>query len=716
MRLWAALVLSCGLIAGLALPARAEDPWADAVAQFVQGPNPPPGFDDPQRAVGAPRGSMVSAPNNGACVSLGGQGGQLTLKFNSPVVDDPANPFGLDCIVFSNAFWVGGNPQLKFQEPALIEISEDTNGNGVADDSWYLIPGSRSFPYAPFPWRSEPDGQANSAGTPDPMAGNIRNPNTFDVGSGNDNTEYTWGYAEMTPAVQPYLDNYVRPDDPLAVGLTDRSGGGDAFDIAWAADASGQPANLSQFHFLRLTSFVTRNFGVIGVASPEIDAAADVAPNVDADGDGILDDYETRVAATDPLRPESTVLPLEIPPHAGGSPAGTLLGAATHPSGTCLRLYANDPGTDGAREFNAVVDIIPVSAPSAPLPQAELVPSQCVYEIQSSIADFMSVGIQSAEVVLHYQSTDIAGLDEAALQPYSFRNGAYGQVGLTSIQANPTANQVSFRTQYPGTFLLAAPSGSGDTASATGPQGVIALQASPAEGTVADPANTISVTSGVILNETATPIVDGTLITVSSSRGQAVSADADGSTSGTQVAAVAGAIAFTIQAPQQAGTVTLSAASVQGAAYGELLYAFLPGPPASEIEWQLREPHGADPVVMDMDTERVRDQFGNIVRDGVLLTIEITGDGVLASGDADSDAPGYQARIAGGVARITVETPFEDSEFGLNVYTTQGGTPLGQGLFSPKEFVHLPIYGVLALATLCLLAGARGLRRNYSRR
>lgn len=712
MRLWAALVLSCGLFAGLASSARAEDPWADAVAQFVQGPNPPPGFGDSQRAVGAPRGGMVSAPNNGACVSLGGQGGHLTLKFNTPVTDDPANPSGLDCIVFSNAFWVGGNPQLKFQEPALVEVSEDTNGNGVADDPWYLIPGSRSFPYAPFPWRSEPDGQANSAETPDLMAGNTRNPNTFDADSGNDNTEYTWGYAEMTPAVQPYLDNYMRPDDPLQVGLTDRSGGGDAFDIAWAVDVSGQPANLSRFHFLRLTSFIARNFGVIGVASPEIDAAADVAPDVDTDADGILDDYETRVVDTDPSRLESTLLPLEIPPHAGGSPAGTLLGAATHPSGTCLRLYANEPRTDGAREFNAKVDILPVSAPSAPLPQTELVPSQCVYEIQSSVADFISVGVQPAEVVLHYQSADIVGLDEAALQPYLFRNGAYGQVGLTSIQANPAANQVSFRTQYPGTFLLAAPSGSGDTASATGPQGAIALQASPAEGTVADPANTVNVTSGVILDETATPIADGTLITASSSRGLVVSADADGSVPGTQVAAVDGTISFSIQAPQQAGTVTISAASVEGAAYGELLYAFVPGPPAPEVQWQLREPHGADPVVMDMDTERIRDQFGNIVRDGVLITIELTGDGVLASGDADSDAPGYQARIAGGVARITVETPFEDSEFGLSVYTAQGGTLLGQGLFSPKEFVHLPVYGGLAVAAILVLAGARRLRRN----
>ncbi len=587
------------------------------------------------------------------------------------------------------------------------------NGNGVADDPWYLIPGSRALPYSPFPWRSEPDGQANSAGTPDLLAGNIRNPNSMDPNLSNDLTEYNWGYAEMTPAVQPYLDNYVRPDNPLTVGLSDRSGGGDAFDIAWAVNSAGQPAGLHQFHFLRLTSFIARNFGVLGVASPEIDAAADVAPDIDTDADGILDEYETRVAGTDPSRPESTVLALEIPPHMGGSPAGTLLGTATHISGTCLRLYAGAPRSDGAREFNATVDILPIGTPTGPLPNAGLLPSLCEYQINASVSDFVLAGIEAAEIVLHYSSADISGLDEASLQPYVYREGAFSQTGMTDIQANAAANQVSFRCPSPGVFLLAAPVGSGDTASASGPQGTIPLQATPGSGVVADPANTITVTSGEILDASGPAVADGTLITASSSKGTILSADADATTPGVQVATSAGVVSFVLQAPPQVGSVTITAASVQGAAYGELLYAFIPGPPATTLHWQLLEPRGVDPVTMDMESELIRDLNGNVVRDGTTVTLEITGDGTLASIDADMDAPGFQARIVGGIARITVETPFEDSEFTLSAYSAQGGTSLGQGLYSPKEFVHLPLSGGLATVVL-LLAGASMARRKRS--
>src|SRR6185369_4293234 len=47
-----------------------------------------------------------------------------------------------DAIVFGNAVWVGSNPNRRFAEPAVIEISRDINGNGLPDDPWYLIPGS----------------------------------------------------------------------------------------------------------------------------------------------------------------------------------------------------------------------------------------------------------------------------------------------------------------------------------------------------------------------------------------------------------------------------------------------------------------------------------------------------------------------------------------------------------------------------------------------
>ncbi|MDK1022108.1 MAG: hypothetical protein QGD90_10775, partial [Candidatus Hydrogenedentes bacterium] len=295
----------------------AEDPWADTVIEYSPD-NPVVGFTTPGVALGAPKGLGPSVPlNENNVVSLGDPSGdprgRIVLEFNTPVTDDPANPFGLDCIVYSNAFWVGGNPQKRFQEPGIIEISDDGS-------NWYLIPGSRNFSYGggQLPLVAEPSGDTNLvSGEALLLAGAITNPNMLDVATGPETVEFNWGYMDMSPTLAPYLDNYVRPDDPFEVGMTARSGGGDAFDIAWAIDSGGNPAFLAQFQFIRISPFVQRSMPV-GSASPELLAIADVAPELDADGDGILDEYETRVAGTDPARPESTILALEIPAIEGG--------------------------------------------------------------------------------------------------------------------------------------------------------------------------------------------------------------------------------------------------------------------------------------------------------------------------------------------------------------------------------------------------------------
>ena len=183
----------------------AADPWADAVIEYAP-LSAASGYDDPDEALGPPSGGGPSTPDNSSVVSLGtcseSDRGYLVLSFDDPVLDDPANPFGLDCIVYSNAFWVGGNSQRKFQEPALIEVSEDVNGDGLANDPWYLIPGSRSYSYAAFPMVVEPAGISNASPNELVLAGNITNPNLLlDSDSSNDNIEYNWGYAEMSPTL-----------------------------------------------------------------------------------------------------------------------------------------------------------------------------------------------------------------------------------------------------------------------------------------------------------------------------------------------------------------------------------------------------------------------------------------------------------------------------------------------------------------------------------
>jgi hypothetical protein len=293
-----------------------------APGQFVNHPQ----FNDPARALGPPIGGGVGAADNTSVVTLGGFGGSITLSFDHTVEDDPLNPYGMDAIVFGNAFWLGGDADAHWAECATIEISADANRNGLADDSWFLIPGSHlSDPAAHWrvvAWDDDveddllppheaswiPPGASGWWETAafalplDPFGAIVvRNP----IADGE--REGVFGYADYSPTLiigdldgDSIVDDgtitpelfYTVPDDPKRVGLSPGSGGGDAFDIAWAIDPdSGEPAELAGFDFIRLTTAVDRTDGAIGEVSAEIDAAADAAPDLfgDLDDDGDID-------------------------------------------------------------------------------------------------------------------------------------------------------------------------------------------------------------------------------------------------------------------------------------------------------------------------------------------------------------------------------------------------------------------------------------------
>lgn len=305
------------------------NPFADTVLEFAPAPGQfvnHPSFNDPVRALGPPSGGGTSAPNNNSIVSLGGFGGFIVLGFDHTVVDDPLNPFGMDAIVYGNAYWVGGDRNRHWAECATIEISADENGNGLADDTWYLIPGSHiTDPIGQFASKTWDDNTTDIRFPPEdelwippgdygtwetqafalPVSlfesAVVTNPNA------GGQSEGIFGYADYSPTLvlgdlngDNVVDDtamspdefYTSPDDPYTVGMTAGSGGGDAFDIAWAIDPwTGEPAGLKGFDFIRLTSAVDSVSPIFGEKSAEIDAVADVAPDPfgDADDDGDID-------------------------------------------------------------------------------------------------------------------------------------------------------------------------------------------------------------------------------------------------------------------------------------------------------------------------------------------------------------------------------------------------------------------------------------------
>lgn len=297
------------------------DPFATVVHDYTPAPGQfvnNPALNDPGAALGPPSGGGISAPNNGDAVTLGGFGGSITLGFDQTVLDHPLNPFGLDAIVFGNAFYTGSDPTRRFAEAGIIEISRDSNANGLPDDPWYVIRGS-SLPEIPSNaafvqgWDNDPNTSippANPAWYPSeawfpgmPAAYSTSGyllPAPFqsiplvNPGGPGSTIEAYYGYADMSPVLvlgDLNADNivedpaalpetfYTRPDNPFVVDIRPGSGGGDAFDIAWAFDpVTGEPANLDGFDFIRISTGANALTGIFGEISTEVSAVAQSSP------------------------------------------------------------------------------------------------------------------------------------------------------------------------------------------------------------------------------------------------------------------------------------------------------------------------------------------------------------------------------------------------------------------------------------------------------
>ena len=672
-----------------------EDPWADTLVEY-NAVDPNTGFDTPGKTLGEPVGGGTYAPNNSSLHSIGrpaaDPGSYIILKFNTPVTDDQDNPMGLDCIVFGNSFWTGGDPYRKWVEPGIIEISEDVNDNGIADDPWYVIPGSRNLDAGILP-----EGIPNPT---QPLAGNVLNPNT-------DDTEYDWGYCELTPTIQKYLDNYMRPDDPFVVGITERSGGGDAFDIQWAVpvDGTGNPEGISQFHFIRISAFIDMLDGTFGYITPEIDAVAAVAKDIDEDEDDILDDYEVRVAGTDPTRAVSTVLALEVPVDYGGSPSGTLLGTA-HDSQENAITYYSDGTRSGTREYNCIVDIVAVADPAPATPISGLIKSSAIREFQSSVADYETAQIQHALFTIAYTSGEIDGLDEAGLQPYRY-DSDFTQDGISSVIKDTEHNLLSFRSQYPGIFILASTAGSGDTDTSSND---FTLQASPTQGTVGEPGTSVIVTSDTIYLPGDVPVADGTFFTLATTLGEITSTDEDTGTVGVQVSSAGGVISFTMQGNTYAGTALVSAISTDGLLHGELSYLFRAGTAVGPVEIYLVDPEATAPGPVAFTTSAIMDAWGNPLDEGTHITLVVTG-GAPVGTDAAPGEAGHQLTLNTGIANFNVlvdggETG-ETATFTIALYAEpEQTTLLGQETVM-LEIVQMPLRIATVLGLLLLCIGIR---------
>jgi len=237
------------------LSPKESDPYADEVLEYSQGDLPFPThamYTDPQKAIGEPDNAFVTLGDR----DIAGNRGHMTLKFNGGVSDDAENLHGLDLITFGNSmFAFGGQPPLaRWAEPGIIEVSKDTNHDGIANDPWFLI--------LPNVLPSELSG--------------------LDYGS-----SVLCGYADYTPTGGAF--DYTYPNEPLVDGVYDSeidpdSGGGDAVDLrdSVVQVTTGVPvpgnrhAFIDEIDFIRITDAIEGDeAGVVGIYTVEVDGVSD---------------------------------------------------------------------------------------------------------------------------------------------------------------------------------------------------------------------------------------------------------------------------------------------------------------------------------------------------------------------------------------------------------------------------------------------------------
>lgn len=218
----------------------------------------------------------TEALNNNGMVCLGGFGGSITFRFDHPIY----NRQGLDFRIF-------GNSILGNSEAGIVEVSVDTNGNGLPDDEWYELAGSADTdsiglssygyeitydanPMGNIPWSDNKGNTGeiarNSFHTQEyfpqwlssPLVcRGTRLPNNAIEKSGQGSNWYLNAFR------YGYVDNL--PD-------TDLSNNG--FDLDWAVHPlTRQSVSLQWAHFVRVYTGLNQSCGWLGETSTEITGA-----------------------------------------------------------------------------------------------------------------------------------------------------------------------------------------------------------------------------------------------------------------------------------------------------------------------------------------------------------------------------------------------------------------------------------------------------------
>lgn len=220
-------------------------------------------------------------------VSLGGYGGYIVFGFDHSVI----NRVGHDFTIYGNPL----GPVLQWSEPGIVMVSQDANGNGLPDDAWYEVAGSEytspstiknyQITYtnpkatADVNWT---DNQGNSGKV---QVNQFHRHNYYPLFAPNQETltfngtllRSTWGMEGSVYVNRAFTYGYA---DSWSTGDYYEQNMFNSFDIAWAVNSAGQPANLSKIDFIKVyTGQNEKGNTMLGEISTEVRGAVDLNIN-----------------------------------------------------------------------------------------------------------------------------------------------------------------------------------------------------------------------------------------------------------------------------------------------------------------------------------------------------------------------------------------------------------------------------------------------------
>ncbi|MCI8387260.1 MAG: DUF4430 domain-containing protein [Clostridiales bacterium] len=259
------------------------------------------------------KGMTLTAPPNNWMLgqTVGNFGGYMTYQLSTPLKNDPANPYGIDFIVYGN-----GQGSTGYVEPASVWVAQDKDGDGQPD-KWYELAGSAFFD-ATTVWNYEvtySKGENNTTDykTSDGYAGhfNYEYPDISKYGALgaavghesvtvratklDENMIPRFGYGDVHSNDEGDIETPLNPYDgtnPMFADFGVPLEGyvrGDSMDISWAVDEEGNPVALDEITFIRLNNARFVLHSAFGEQSAEICAVVPLYGNEGKEAVGVTD-------------------------------------------------------------------------------------------------------------------------------------------------------------------------------------------------------------------------------------------------------------------------------------------------------------------------------------------------------------------------------------------------------------------------------------------